>query len=74
MAARRELVLAISERYQTASSTEKRRILDEFTAVTGYHRKHAIRDLSRSSRRSSMRWSVTDISDSTRRYASECWR
>jgi hypothetical protein len=35
MAARRELVLAIGERYQTASSTEKRRILDEFAAVTG---------------------------------------
>jgi hypothetical protein len=35
MAARRELVLALGERYQTASSTEKRRILDEFAAVTG---------------------------------------
>jgi hypothetical protein len=48
MAARRELVLAIGERYQTASSTEKRRILDEFAAVTGYHRKHAIRVLRKS--------------------------
>jgi hypothetical protein len=45
MAARRELVLPISEGYPTAWSTEKHRILDEFTAVTGYHRKRAIRVL-----------------------------
>ena len=43
MAARRELVLAIGQRYKTASVTKKRRTLDELTAVTGYHRKHAIR-------------------------------
>src|SRR4051794_8152303 len=43
MASRRELVSAISGRYRTASNTEKHRILDEFAAVTGYHRKHAIR-------------------------------
>lgn len=48
MAARRELVLALGTRYRTASSGEKRRILDEFTAVTGYHRKHAIRILRKS--------------------------
>ena len=45
MATRRELVLAIGERYQPASRIEKRRILDELVAVTGYHRKHAIRVL-----------------------------
>jgi DNA-binding LytR/AlgR family response regulator len=43
MAARRELVLAIGQGYKTTSVTKKRRTLNEFTAVTGYHRKHAIR-------------------------------
>lgn len=45
MATRRELAQAIGERYRSASRIEKRRILDEFVAVTGYHRKHAIRVL-----------------------------
>jgi hypothetical protein len=45
MATRRELVLAIGEPYQPASRIEKRRILDELVAVTGYHRRHAIRAL-----------------------------
>lgn len=42
---REELVLAIAERYRAATHAEKRAILDEFVAVTGYHRKHAIRVL-----------------------------
>ena len=41
--ARRELVQAVGSRYRAATRTEKRAILDEFVAVTGYHRKHAIR-------------------------------
>ena len=41
--ARRELVKAVGERYRSALVSQKRRILDEFVAVTGYHRKHAIR-------------------------------
>jgi hypothetical protein len=36
------------ERYMRATRQEKRRILDEFVAVTGYHRKAAIRLLRRS--------------------------
>jgi hypothetical protein len=40
---RRELVKAVGSRYRAATRTEKRVILDEFVAVTGYHRKHAIR-------------------------------
>ena len=44
--ARKELVAAVAERYQTGSATEKGRILDEFVALTEYHRKHAIRILS----------------------------
>ena len=44
-ATRQELVHAIGERYRTVSAEEKGRILDEFVALTGYHRKHAIRVL-----------------------------
>ena len=44
--ARKELVAAVAERYQTGTATEKGCILDEFTALTGCHRKHAIRVLS----------------------------
>jgi len=42
---REELVLAISERYRVATRAEKLTILDEFVAITGFHRKHAIRVL-----------------------------
>lgn len=44
-AARQELVRAIGERYRGGTADAKRRILDEFVALTGYHRKHAIRVL-----------------------------
>jgi cell envelope opacity-associated protein A len=40
---RNELVEALRERYEVAAKTEKSRILKEFTAVSCYHRKHAIR-------------------------------
>jgi hypothetical protein len=40
-----ELVERTHPRYLQASRTEKSRILDEFVAATGYHRKHAIRKL-----------------------------
>jgi hypothetical protein len=40
--ARQELVAAIAVRYQQATKPEKQRILDEFVAATGYHRKYAI--------------------------------
>ncbi len=43
--ARRELVRAVGERYRAGTRVEKRRILDEFVAVTHWHRKHAIRTL-----------------------------
>ena len=45
MATRQEMVGAIRVRYAGSSRVEKRRILDEFVAVTGYHRKSAIRVL-----------------------------
>src|SRR5512138_1437905 len=40
-----EVVDAVQPRYLKANKFEKQRILDEFTSVTGYHRKHAIRVL-----------------------------
>lgn len=43
--ARQELVTAVAERYQRSTPAERGRILDEFVALTGYHRKHAIRVL-----------------------------
>src|SRR5690349_20171006 len=43
MAARDELVAAVADRYARADRGERGRILDEFAAVTGYHRKHAMR-------------------------------
>jgi len=45
LAARRELIQAIGERYRAASRTDKEKILDEFVEVTGFHREHAIRAL-----------------------------
>jgi len=39
----RELTGAVAARYRSSSKQEKAMILDEFTAVTGFHRKHAIR-------------------------------
>jgi hypothetical protein len=47
MATRRELKMAVGERYRAAARWERRQILDEFTRVTGYHRKHALRVLHR---------------------------
>ena len=46
--ARNELLTTIRDRYQHSSKRDKGRILDEFTAVTGLHRKHSIRLLTRS--------------------------
>jgi hypothetical protein len=45
LATRRELIEAVAVRYRAASRIEKRKILDEFIGVTGFHRKHAIRAL-----------------------------
>ena len=43
--ARAELTDVVRRRYCQASGFEKRKILDEFIAVTGYHEKSAIRAL-----------------------------
>jgi hypothetical protein len=41
-----ELVGSIRPRYLQGGRAAKNRMLDEFVAITGYHRKHAIRLLS----------------------------
>ena len=43
MATRSELLEALRQRYGAIGRGGKSRILDEFVAVTGYHRKHAVR-------------------------------
>jgi hypothetical protein len=45
LATRRELIAAIAARYESGTRIEKKKILDEFIEVTGFHRKHAIRVL-----------------------------
>ncbi len=40
--ARKELRTSVTHRYRSACKADKPRILDEFTASTGYHRKYAI--------------------------------
>jgi hypothetical protein len=50
MRARGEVVSVVAERYRAAGRIEKGRILDELCAVTGWHRKHAVRALSSSGR------------------------
>lgn len=39
MATRAELVEAVGERYRTADRRSKGRVLDQFVAVTGFHRR-----------------------------------
>jgi hypothetical protein len=48
---KRELHGEVQARYLKASKVEKQKILDEFTANTGYHRKYAIRILKRGYKR-----------------------
>ena len=43
LSARRELALRTAVRYKNAARPKKKRILDEFLASTGFHRKHATR-------------------------------
>jgi hypothetical protein len=42
---KRELLEVLRPRYLKADKVEKQKMLDEFTPVIGYHRKHAIRVL-----------------------------
>jgi hypothetical protein len=51
MATRDELVGAVRQRYIEGGRAEKARILDEFVAVSGFHRKHAMQLLATVRRR-----------------------
>ena len=61
---KQELTEAIRHRYSGASKHEKTRILDEFIALTGYHRKHAIRVLTSNGQRATVErpcsWRIYD--------------
>ena len=46
--AKQELLATVRDRYRASSKREQNRILDEFIAVTGHHRKHGIRLLGQS--------------------------
>ncbi len=59
MATRKELVEAVRARYSSAPPVEKAKILDEFVALTGYHRKHAIRVSARRGQRRRKRGHAT---------------
>src|SRR5260370_9577337 len=50
LATKRELIEAIAIRYRAGTRIEKKKILDEFIEVTGFHRKHAIRVLRKACR------------------------
>jgi len=43
MTTRDELVVALAGRYALGSRADRGRMLDEFAALTGHHRKHAMR-------------------------------
>src|SRR5271169_5609444 len=45
MGTRREITAVVVDRYRSAGRMDKGRILDELCAVTGWHRKHAVRAL-----------------------------
>src|SRR5215470_12854849 len=49
-ATRKELIGAVGIRYRAAGRAERGKILDEFTKLTGFHRKHAIRVLAKEPR------------------------
>ena len=55
MATRDELVGALAGRYAASNRKERGRILDEFVAVSGLHRKHAMRLLRAGRTRSAVR-------------------
>jgi len=66
---RREIIGALRTRYSPASRREKSRILDEFVALSGCHRKYAIRLLAKTDRRLAQVRSVRRIYDEAVRQA-----
>ncbi len=56
---RTKLAQAVRERYQASTKSDKSKILNEFVAITGFHRKYATRILRDSDAASVPRRSVT---------------
>jgi hypothetical protein len=75
MATRDELVVALAERYASSGRRERGRILDEFAALSGVHRKHAMRLLraGHSNRRSGPRASRRIYKDAAREALIVIW-
>src|ERR1700735_5934225 len=75
MATRDELVIALSGRYASGSRKERGQILDEFAAVIGLHRKHAMRLLraGRANRRYGPRPARRLYNDATREALIVIW-
>jgi hypothetical protein len=69
MQQRRALTSEVAVRYRAADKTGKKRILDEFTATTGYHRKYAITLLSREGKKRFLRISGKTLKAETRHNA-----
>ena len=67
-AMRMELAGAIRGRYAAAPNRDKRRILEEFVAATGYHEKSAIRVLNtplKPKRRQNIIWTTPNATSKT---------
>ncbi len=60
---RKELLEALVYRYRNSPKKDRTRILDEFVAISGYHRKHAVRLLSGKQRDSGKQRSSRRIYD-----------
>lgn len=60
--ARKELIEALTYRYQNGTKNERTRILDVFVAISGYHRKHAIRILRQKREDPDNQMNATEIS------------
>jgi hypothetical protein len=66
--AKAELVRVLGQRYRESPKMAKTRILDEFIAASGYHRKHAIRLLSGKTNNSDNRSNPCEVRHSRRVY------
>src|ERR1700722_15145043 len=73
MATRDELIAVAGERYRRSGRRERGQILDEFTALTGFHRKHAMRLLS-VEREKRSQWRSSGASDLRRGSARDAHR